>query len=197
MYLRYRLVSDGSQTGDGAYVDDVDGALPACDLLRERVRVPAGHLDGDAARHGGGRAGVGAEAPARARRQVKDALLQGVDREGVAERLVATGGRLNLARTLDKVSLIAGGHVRPKGARPLRVLPRTRLHGVCVAQPGARARRSRSGRAQPPVQRSTQLTVGTPDANGPAANSVGSLRDERAPGEPGDAGRTRRTSGCR
>jgi hypothetical protein len=67
-------------------------------------------------------------------------------------------------------------HVRPKGATPLRVplvpaykscaAPGNRTHGAPLAFPSC----------APPVQASNFLTVGTPDANGAAANSVGSLK---------------------
>jgi hypothetical protein len=71
---------------------------------------------------------------------------------------------------------IAGAtHPRPKGASPLRVslVPAykqctgtgNRTHGAPLAFPSC----------APPVQASSYLTVGTPDANGAAANSIGSM----------------------
>ena len=83
---------------------------------------------------------------------------------------------LALALGLLVVTQIAGAtHVRPKGATPLRVSlvpayePCTspnRTHGPPLAFPSC----------SPPMQSSNFLTVGTPDANGAAANSIGSLR---------------------
>jgi hypothetical protein len=71
------------------------------------------------------------------------------------------------------VSQVASAtHVRPKGASPLRasLVPAykqctapNRTHGAPLAFPSC----------NPPVQTSNSLTVGTPDANGAAANSVG------------------------
>jgi hypothetical protein len=72
------------------------------------------------------------------------------------------------------VAQIAGAtHPRPKGATPIRVslvpaykacaAPGNRTHGAPLAFPSC----------NPPVQTSNYLTVGTPDANGAAANSVG------------------------
>ena len=72
------------------------------------------------------------------------------------------------------VSQVASAtHVRPKGATPLRAslvpaykacaAPGNRTHGAPLAFPSC----------APPVQASNSLTVGTPDANGAAANSVG------------------------
>ena len=67
----------------------------------------------------------------------------------------------------------SGTHVRPKGATPLRAslvpafkacaAPGNRTHGAPLAFPSC----------NPPVQASNSLTVGAPDANGAAANSVG------------------------
>jgi hypothetical protein len=67
------------------------------------------------------------------------------------------------------------GYPRPKGASPLRVslVPTynqctapNRVHGAPLAFPAC----------NPPGQTSQHLTVGTPDANGRAANSVGFTR---------------------
>jgi hypothetical protein len=76
---------------------------------------------------------------------------------------------------LMAVSQVASGsHVRPKGASPLRasLVPSfkacatpNRTHGAPLAFPSC----------NPPVQSSNFLTVGTPDANGAGANSVGSI----------------------
>jgi hypothetical protein len=74
---------------------------------------------------------------------------------------------------LMAVSQIASGsHVRPKGATPLRVslVPSykscgtpNRTHGAPLAFPSC----------NPPVQSSNFLTMGTPDANGAGAQSIG------------------------
>jgi len=71
------------------------------------------------------------------------------------------------------VSQIAtASHVRPKGASPIRasMVPAfkacatpNRTHGAPLAFPSC----------NPPVQASSYLTVGTPDANGAPANSIG------------------------
>jgi hypothetical protein len=68
--------------------------------------------------------------------------------------------------------LASGSHPRPKGASPLRVslVPAykqctspNRTHGAPLAFPSC----------APPVQASSFLTIGTPDANGAEANSIG------------------------
>jgi hypothetical protein len=74
---------------------------------------------------------------------------------------------------LMAVSQVASGsHVRPKGASPLRasLVPSykacgtpNRTHGAPLAFPSC----------NPPVQSSSFLTLGSPDANGAGANSVG------------------------
>src|SRR2546423_11554744 len=76
---------------------------------------------------------------------------------------------------LMAVSQVASGsHVRPKGASPLRtsLVPSykacttaNRTHGAPLAFPSC----------NPPVQSSNFLTLGTPDANGAGANSVGAI----------------------
>jgi len=72
-------------------------------------------------------------------------------------------------------------HPRPKGATPLRVstVPAfkqctapNRTHGAPLAFPSC----------NPPVQTSTAVTVGSPDANGAAANSVGFVKLNVKPG---------------
>jgi hypothetical protein len=72
---------------------------------------------------------------------------------------------------------------RPKGATPLRTslvpayqpcVSANRTHGAPLAFPSC----------NPPVQASGQLTVGTFDANGADANSVGGMRLDVIPGNP-------------
>ena len=75
-------------------------------------------------------------------------------------------------------------HPRPKGATPLRasLVPAynacatpNRTHGTPLAFPSC----------NPPVQTSTSLTIGSPDANGAAANSVGFIKISVIAGAPG------------
>jgi hypothetical protein len=75
-------------------------------------------------------------------------------------------------------------HPRPVGATPLRasMVPAynacgtpNRTHGPPLAFPSC----------NPPVQSSTSLTIGSPDANGAGANSVGSIRLSVKVGVPG------------
>jgi hypothetical protein len=78
----------------------------------------------------------------------------------------------------------AAGYVRPKGATPLRVSlvpafaacapPGNRTHGAPLAYPSC----------APPVQKSSFLTVGTPDANGAAANAIASMRFDAIADDP-------------
>ena len=74
-------------------------------------------------------------------------------------------------------------YARPRGATPFvaSLVPAydpcttgNRTHGPPLAHPSC----------NPPSQASDNLTVGTPDANGPAANSVGSFRYAVLPGSP-------------
>jgi uncharacterized repeat protein (TIGR01451 family) len=79
------------------------------------------------------------------------------------------------------VSAVTGGYPRPKGATPMRasLVPAynsctapNRTHGPPLAFPSC----------SPPAQSSGSLTVGTSDANGQPANSVGSVRFDVMPG---------------
>jgi hypothetical protein len=87
---------------------------------------------------------------------------------------------LSLALAVGALGLMAvsqvaiGSHVRPKGASPLSasLVPSykacatpNRTHGAPLAFPSC----------NPPVQSSNFLTMGSPDANGAPANSVGSI----------------------
>jgi hypothetical protein len=88
----------------------------------------------------------------------------------ILRRVALALGALGLIVT----AVAAATHVRPKGATPLRasLVPAfkqctapNRTHGAPLAFPSC----------APPVQTSNYLTVGTPDANGAAANSIGHL----------------------
>jgi len=78
------------------------------------------------------------------------------------------------------------GYVRAKGATPTRVslvpsfvqcTASNRTHGPSLAYPSC----------NPPALSSTQLTVGTPDANGQAAKSEGSVKFDALVGNPSTA----------
>jgi uncharacterized repeat protein (TIGR01451 family) len=92
----------------------------------------------------------------------------------------------NLADNSDTEQTLVGpgqGYPRPKAASPVQVslVPSYRVctapnrtHGPPLAFPAC----------APPVQESTQLTVGTPDANGQAAKSAGFARIAAKIGDP-------------
>jgi hypothetical protein len=95
--------------------------------------------------------------------------------------LVLALGALGL---MVMAQMASATHPRPKGATPLRVstVPSfkacttpNRTHGAPLAFPSC----------NPPVQTSNYLTVGSPDANGAPANSVGSIRLDVQAGVPG------------
>jgi hypothetical protein len=84
----------------------------------------------------------------------------------------------------------SAGYPRPKGATPLRVslVPAfnactspNRVHGP-PDFPGNAS--NPDGSCNPPTKTSSNLTIGTPDANGPAANFVGSVKTEVLGGNP-------------
>ena len=82
-----------------------------------------------------------------------------------------------------EVSDIAAGYPRPKGASPLRV-SLTPAFNRCGAPNRTHGPPLAFGSCAPPVQASSFLTVGTPDANGAAANSFASLTFEAVNGNP-------------
>jgi hypothetical protein len=90
------------------------------------------------------------------------------------------GGSI-LGRLKSDINTLA--HVRPQGATPMRVslVPAyvpcaapDRVHGPPLDSPSCAS----------PTQRSTELTVGTPDANGRAASSTGSVQMRVLAGDP-------------
>jgi len=67
------------------------------------------------------------------------------------------------------------GYARPRGASPLRV-PLVPAYVACGSPNRTHAPPLAFGSCNPPQPQSSQLTVGTPDANGATANSIGSVR---------------------
>jgi hypothetical protein len=97
------------------------------------------------------------------------------------EALVA--GDTDASQDVYASSITAGGFPRPKSAGPLRVslVPAyaactapNREHGPPLAHPSC----------NPPAQASSELTVGSPDANGVAANSAGFVKFKPVVGIP-------------
>ena len=87
-----------------------------------------------------------------------------------------TNLRVATARRRDVV-----GYVRPKGASPFRV-PLVPAYNACTSPNRTHGPGLEFPSCNPPSRSSTVLTVGTPDANGFAANSVSSLRLAVVPG---------------
>ena len=77
-----------------------------------------------------------------------------------------------------------GGYPRPKGATPLRV-PLVPAYRECLAPNRTHGTPLAFGSCNPPALESSQLTVGTPDANGVAANSTGFAKFGVVAGAPG------------
>ncbi len=76
-----------------------------------------------------------------------------------------------------------GFYARPKGASPFRVSLIPAYLG-CSSPNRSHAAPLAFGSCNPPIQTSSILTIGTPDANGAAANSIGSVRLVAIPGDP-------------
>jgi hypothetical protein len=83
--------------------------------------------------------------------------------------------------------VVAATYARPKGATPLSVslVP---AFVACTAENTTHGAPLSFGSCAPPAQASTQLTVGTPDANGKPANSVASEQVEVIAGNPSTPG---------
>jgi Putative esterase len=80
------------------------------------------------------------------------------------------------------VKLQGCDYARPKGATPLRV-PLVVAYKPCSSPNRTHGAPLAFGSCSPPGQASDQLTVGTPDANGKASNSVGFVRYDVVPGD--------------
>jgi hypothetical protein len=78
---------------------------------------------------------------------------------------------------------VLSGYPRPKGATPLRVslVP---AYTACSAANRTHGPPLAFGSCAPPGQTSAELTVGTPDANGEPANSIGFVRLSVVAGDP-------------
>jgi hypothetical protein len=72
------------------------------------------------------------------------------------------------------------GYARPKGATPMRI-PLVPAYKRCTAWTTAHGQPLGNGSCPPPVMR-TRLTLGTPEANGKAANSTGWIKLRVVPG---------------
>src|SRR5687767_3117994 len=75
-------------------------------------------------------------------------------------------------------------HPRPKGATPI-VASLVPAYNACAAPNRTHGPPLAFPSCNPPVQSSTAITVGSPDANGAAANAVGSIRLAVLVGVPG------------
>ncbi|MDX6615900.1 MAG: hypothetical protein QOD60_991 [Solirubrobacterales bacterium] len=96
VFLRFRLKTDGSVRGDGAYVDNVN-------LTCEASTNTYTYLDGtsfSAPQVSGAAALVWARHPLDSVAEVRDAILGGVTQLPALSGKVATGGRLNIAAAL-------------------------------------------------------------------------------------------------
>jgi thermitase len=177
VYLRFRLESDGSVARDGAYVDDVS---VRCRDTYSGDEFSFYRGTSQAAPHVAGVAAlVLATQPGASMEYLRDQLLRTVDIKSSLVGKTVTGGRVNAHNALADT-----GHPRPRGATPVRValVP---SYVPCMAPNRSHGAPLSYGSCSPPTQNSPYLTVGTPDANGASANSIGSLELDVKPGQPG------------
>ncbi len=103
---------------------------------------------------------------------------------GSDKRVVTTG--LGPAwQPIQPPNAIAG-YPRPKGATPMTVSLVPAFES-CTSANSTHGAPLAFGSCEPPAQSSSYLTVGTPDANGALASSIGRARVEVRPGDPGTA----------
>jgi Putative esterase len=89
---------------------------------------------------------------------------------------VSCAAQLNITSDgpLDVNMVNCPAYPRPKGATPIHV-SLTPAYGECTAPNRQHGAPLSYGSCAPPAQTSSRLTVGTPDANGQAASSIGSV----------------------
>jgi hypothetical protein len=122
---------------------------------------------------------AGAPAPAAAGTTQSVTLPPGPSRF-VAIRAVDDQGNVG---PIAQVEAGPPGYARPKSATPIYV-PLVPAYNTCTSPNRKHAAPLSFDSCNPPAQASSQLTVGTPDANGKVANSTGSLRLVVRPGDP-------------
>lgn len=135
VFLRYRLISDGAVTGDGAALKFV---IVECvsSTYRPDTYTPASGTSFASPMTAGVAALAWAAAPAATVAQVRAAILTGVDPLPGLAGVTVTGGRLNAAKAVAN----ALATVTPAAAAGPQRAPRVRVLG-------ARVRVSRTGRA--------------------------------------------------
>ena len=178
VYVRFRLTTDGSFTGDGVYVDEV-----ALRCFRESfgssdyeyfqgTSMATPHVSGAAAL-------LWAKSAGETVASVKAALLEGVDPKPAFSGKTVSGGRLNLARSLALVA----GYPRAKAAAQLE-LSLVPAYEQCTNPNRGHQAPFVMSSCNPPAPESGFLTLGTGDSNGQGANSVGSVRYTALLGNP-------------
>ena len=85
---------------------------------------------------------------------------------------------------LVAAEMASATHPRPKGATPFRV-PVVPAYNQCAAPNRTHGPPLAFPSCNPPVQSSNSITIGTPDANGAAANAEGFVKLEVLVGVPG------------
>jgi hypothetical protein len=89
---------------------------------------------------------------------------------------------LALASLLALASPATASHVRPRGATPL-VLPLVPAYKQCLNPNHTHGAPLAFQSCNPPTLQTQYTTIGTPDANGAGANSIGSFRFDAIPGD--------------
>jgi glucose/arabinose dehydrogenase len=103
--------------------------------------------------------------------------------EGPVDIVFGPDGNLYyVAISAGTVRKVTPNYARPKGATPIHA-PLVPAYAACTSPNRIHGAPLASGSCAPPSQQSGFLTVGTPDANGAAANSVGHVLLKTIPGD--------------
>jgi subtilisin family serine protease len=178
LFLRGYLMSDGANVADGGYLSYIFVRCKRTDYSGgQGYQIFSG--TSMASPHVAGAAALAlAKDPGADVLGVKDAILNGVDKKASLNGLVYSGGRLNLVGMFNHLTCC---NVRPQAASPLSI-PFVPAYNQCTSPnrvhgpPDLPGGTNPDGSCAPPMQRSSFLTVGTPDANGAQSNSVGRLK---------------------
>jgi hypothetical protein len=169
------LAGGSSMGGTGGAPGGADGGFGfggAGGTAGNTSQDPCSGGGGGAGYYGGGGGSVGpADCP-----QSPSALLGGSGGGG-GSNLVPAGGTASTDTTgapLIEISWTVAPYVHPRGATPLRA-PLDIAYKPCTSPNSTHGAPLSHPSCAPPVQASGFLTVGTPDANGSSAQSIGSV----------------------
>jgi hypothetical protein len=127
----------------------------------------------------------GAAQPSGANLETRGMLVEAADGTVLKRYYVNVYPALTVSGSLGPA--VQRGYPRPRGATPFRV-SLTPAYRPCTSPNRQHGAPLAVSSCNPPQQTSSRLTVGTLDANGQPANSVGFVRYDVLPGDPSTTG---------